>query len=116
MKPLGIIFIVIGILCAVGGFSNSKESRMEEIYSESADDLGKIRNASEALDNLAIASGVTLPRDLTRQTYRQLSDSSSKYEAYREERVSKMRWFFIAAVGFGVLGLILAASAQQKKA
>lgn len=114
MKQLGIVFIVIGVLCAIGGFTNTEESRFEAGYRDSAAENRKLRDASEALDSLARASGMSDPYDSTRKADRLASQASDSYLSLRDEREGKMKWFFIAAVGFVVLGLILTVSAPPK--
>ena len=116
MKALGIIFIIVGILCGVGGFMNTQESGVERASRDYADSTREYRQSSEALDNLSRAIGGGGTGYDARGADREVTESSTSYSSYREERETRMKWFFIAAVGFGVLGLILTVAAPKKAA
>lgn len=114
MKALGIIFIIVGILCGVGGFMNTQESSVEHAFRNYADSTKEYRQTSESLDNLSRAIGGGGTGYNSRNADRMVSESSASYSSYREERETRMMWFFVAAVGFGVLGLILTVAAPKK--
>ena len=114
MKALGIIFIIVGVLCGLGGFMNTKESNLERLSRESAEHSRSSQQNLEALDNLNRSLGSSSSSYDSRHWDRSVSESSSRYSSYRNEREERMKWFFIAAVGFVVLGLILTVSASKK--
>lgn len=111
MKKLGTVFILIGICCAVGGFSNLGETNSERMFRESSE---MARDSQRTMDNLGGALGVDTTRT-SRDWDRRVSESSSKYESRRNTREGRMQLFFIAAVGFVVLGLVLSVTAPQQQ-
>jgi len=93
---------------------HTQESIVESAARDHVDSTKEYRQTSESLDNLSRAIGAGGTGYNSRDADRMVSESSASYRSYREERETRMMWFFVAAVGFGVLGLILTVAAPKK--
>jgi hypothetical protein len=130
MKPLGIIFIIIGLACSFFAYESMSESKSERLVRgqyERAKDWNdaavKAKNFGEAAEKVSRSvseiAGVSpiKTRDWDSSVYESaesVKNHADEYKNLSEKREEKIKYLFITGVCFTTLGLVLTVAAPKR--
>lgn len=103
-KTLGAFFLLLALGCAIGGYLNSKETRLEEIQH----DYVRTTQSSyyDAIRQFTQA-GASNPEQLADAAVgTALKDGQSELEKMRGQREQRMIYFFVPAGLLAIIGLL----------